>query len=66
MNNNTNSSHGVGFFGLLQVAFIVLKLAEIGAVASWSWWWVLLPLWISLGIISFFLVVVLLIKALGK
>lgn len=33
----------IGFLGLLTIAFIVLKL--IGAI-SWSWWWVISPLWI--------------------
>lgn len=28
------------------IVFLVLKLAEIGVVASWSWWWVTSPLWI--------------------
>jgi hypothetical protein len=32
---------------LLTVAFIVLKLCN---VISWSWWWVLSPLWISIAI----------------
>lgn len=36
------SSRGIGFFGLLAVALIVLKLAHI---IEWSWWWVLAPLW---------------------
>lgn len=35
---------GIGFFGLLAVAFIVLKLT---GVIAWSWWWVLAPLWIG-------------------
>ena len=33
---------------LLLVTFIVLKLC---GVISWSWWWVLSPLWIPLLII---------------
>lgn len=37
------SVHGVGFCGLLTIAFIVLKL--IGKI-SWSWIWVLAPMWI--------------------
>ena len=32
---------------LLLVVFIVLKLTE---VITWSWWWVLSPLWIPLAI----------------
>ena len=36
------------FFGLLTIAFIVLKLLE---VISWSWLWVLCPLWLPVGIV---------------
>ncbi len=42
----TVRSGGIGFCGLLAIVFIALKLAGIGAVATWSWWWVLSPLWI--------------------
>lgn len=40
-------SGGIGFLGLLTIAFIVLKLC---AVIDWSWWWVLSPILIPLGI----------------
>lgn len=40
---------GISFCGLLTIVFIVLKLAEIGAVASWSWIWVVSPMWIPLA-----------------
>lgn len=47
---------GIGFFGLLGVAFIVLKLT---GVIAWSWWWVLAPLWgptaVALAIVAVFL-----------
>lgn len=33
-----------GIFGLLTLIFVVLKLAEVGVVASWSWWLVLSPM----------------------
>lgn len=46
-----NSSGGIGFCGLLAIVFITLKLAGIGAVATWSWWAVLSPLWIPLAIL---------------
>lgn len=41
---------GIGFFGMLTILFIGLKLANI---ITWSWVWVLSPLWISaiLGLI---------------
>ena len=42
----TRSSGGIGFCGMLAIVFITLKLAQIGPVAAWSWWWVLSPLWI--------------------
>ena len=48
----TRSSSGVGasavsFTSMLQVAFIVLKLCD---KIEWSWWVVLIPLWIDLGL----------------
>lgn len=33
----------LGFFGLLTIVFIILKLVN---VIQWSWLWVLSPLWI--------------------
>lgn len=48
MENKNNSSSGIGFTGLLTIAFIVLKLC---GVISWSWWWVLSPIWISILLI---------------
>lgn len=32
----------MGLFGVLAIAFIVLKMV---GVIDWSWWYVLLPLW---------------------
>lgn len=54
-----NSNDGMGFVGLLTIVFIVLKLTK---VISWSWLWVLSPLWISfvigiLLIIIYFIIV---------
>ena len=43
-NEKNNSTAGIGFTGLLQVAFIVLKLCK---VIDWKWKWVLAPTWIS-------------------
>lgn len=45
---SNNSTGGVGFFGLLAIVFIVLKLT--GYIA-WSWWWVLSPLWLPLVVL---------------
>lgn len=42
-----SQSTGVGFAGLLTIAFIVLKLT---GVITWSWLWVLSPIWISFAL----------------
>jgi hypothetical protein len=44
----------VGFSGILQIIFIVLKLTN---VISWSWVWVLSPLWISAVLIALLLII---------
>lgn len=49
MSEKVISSSGIGFTGLLTIVFIVLKL--IGQI-SWSWLWVLSPIWIPLVIVS--------------
>ena len=36
------SSGGIGFFGLLGITFVVLKLTH---VIDWSWWLVTAPFW---------------------
>jgi fatty acid desaturase len=41
-------ANGIGFFGLLAIVFITLKLT--GYIA-WSWWWVLAPLWIPFAVV---------------
>lgn len=40
----------MGFLGWLTIVFVTLKLAEIGTVATWSWWAVTSPLWIPLAV----------------
>lgn len=53
---------GIGVSGLLQVTFIVLKLC---GVIDWSWWWVLSPTWISLGLVILLIVVAVILMALA-
>lgn len=58
-NNNTSSaSGGIGFTGLLTVLFIGLKLTH---TISWSWWWVLSPIWISAAVTVAIVALVLLV-----
>ena len=47
-NNDSNRSGGIDFIGLLTIAFIVLKLL---GVITWSWVWVLSPIWITLVLV---------------
>ena len=48
---------GIGFTGMLAIAFIVLKLL---GVIDWSWWWVLAPIWIpvAIGIIGALIILI--------
>lgn len=47
-------SENIGFSGVLLLVFITLKLT--GNI-DWSWWWVLSPFWIPLGLCLIFFVV---------
>lgn len=57
-------SSGVGFFGILGIVFITLKLC---GVINWPWIWVLSPLWGSallfIVVITFLLIFVFGVKA---
>lgn len=46
--NKDNKTGGIGFFSLLQLAFIILKLCK---VIDWNWFFVLLPAIICVTII---------------
>lgn len=46
--DNSQTSSGIGFSGLLTIVFITLKL--IGTI-HWSWWWVLSPVWIPAALV---------------
>ena len=57
--NSANNSIGLT---LLTIAFIVLKLC---GVISWSWWWVLSPVWISFGLAVLLMIAVVIFKKEG-
>ena len=54
MSSSSTSSGGISFTGALTILFIGLKLTN---VITWSWWWVLSPIWISLSIVVFILLI---------
>ena len=60
MEQNTSVRGGVGFTGLLTIAFVILKLC---GVIQWSWVWVLSPIWISVALALLIVVVVLVFAA---
>ena len=49
MSNSSSKAGGFSIFAILFLILFTLKLASIGQVATWSWWWVTCPLWIPLG-----------------
>ena len=57
-----NNSGGIGFFGVLALIFITLKLL---GVITWSWWWVLAPIWIPI-IIAIIIILVVVVYAILK
>lgn len=44
----------IGFFGMLQLIFITLKLID---KIDWSWWWVLTPTWLPFLLFVGFMVI---------
>lgn len=66
-NIQKTASTGFPFFGILSLIFITLKLCNI---ITWSWWWVLAPLWepfvIGLGIVIVCLVLLGIVKCFSR
>ena len=61
-NSNNNRSpaagDGLGILGVVEIVFIILKLLGI---INWSWWIVLIPLWIDLGITLLIILVIIIV-----
>ena len=47
-NNRQTTTASIGFLDLLAIVFIVMKL--LGKI-TWSWWWVLAPIWIPVAVL---------------
>lgn len=58
MSNNIQkaTNQGFPFMSILAIVFITLRLCD---TITWSWWWVLVPLWGPVAIYLFILVVAL-------
>ena len=61
--SKNNGSGGISFASLLTVAFIVLKLLD---VITWSWLWVLSPIWITIILVIVLIVCMLFLEAGGR
>jgi len=59
---DNKTTGGIGLGTLLFLIFLVMKLAGIGSVANWSWWWVTAPLWIPTVIVIGLTLLIVLIK----
>ena len=55
INSNQTVTTSFPIASILTIVFVVLKLTNN---ISWSWWWVLSPLWIPLGLIAVLFVVI--------
>ncbi len=53
-NKTVHTSTGIGLGTLLTIVFIILRLV---GVITWSWIWVLAPLWISAALVVLFIMV---------
>lgn len=51
---------------ILFFLFLTLKLADIGVVAKWSWWWVFSPMWFPVAILLLFAIIVTVLKIIKK
>ena len=61
-NEGKGTSGGIGFVGLLTIVFITLKL--LGKI-TWSWVWVLSPIWISIIIYVVIIIIALIAAAIS-
>lgn len=62
MSKENSGSSGAGFCGLLTIAFIVLKLL---GVITWSWWWVLSPIWGGFALALLIVVLLFILEAMA-
>lgn len=59
-NVKVTKSGGLGLSGILTIIFVIFKL--LGKI-TWSWWWVLSPLWIGWSLAILLVIVLEVIKA---
>ena len=55
---SSSAGGGVGCLTTILIVFVILKLTHL---IDWSWWIVLIPLWIELGIFALFLMLIVIV-----
>ena len=58
MEKDNKGSTSLGFGTLLFLIFLTLKLADVGVVATWSWWWVFSPILIPIAALLVIFIVI--------
>jgi hypothetical protein len=66
MSKEKNASSGIGLGTILFLIFLTLKLAEVGPVQYWSWWWITSPLWIPLSLVIGIAAIIGLVVLIGR
>ena len=61
--SSSSSSSGIGFSGLLTILFIGLKLTNY---IDWSWWWVISPILVNIGVAVIILAILLILEILAS
>lgn len=64
-NYNVSVTYGMPWLFVLGIIFVLLKAFEVGTIATWSWWLVLLPFYIGPAIVVTVLVAALIFSCLA-
>ena len=58
MEKDNKGSTSLGLGTILFLIFLTLKLADVGVVATWSWWWVFSPILIPIAALLVIFIVI--------
>lgn len=62
-NKSISTGGGVGFTGIILAILVALKIA---GVIDWSWWIVLMPLWVEIGLVALVVLIIYVVAILKK
>lgn len=65
MNKNKSISTGSGI-GLTGIILAILVALKIAGVIDWSWWIVLIPLWVEIGLVALVVLIIYVVAILKK